>query len=222
MLTGIATVHAQTLGSIASTSAVLAVCALCAVALYRRGRAALDDRMYSTRRDPLTGVLNTSAFDDAIRERLAAARQNGTPLATARLQLDGWPGLRASLDPLVADRLLYEVARRLEGRCGERLVGRSAGDEFTVLIEGPVDLDAVAESLHRSLNGEVVIGDERVRIAASMGVSHYPRDGETWDDLRRRAGFALHSAKSARMGLMRSYEQRMERRERENCVLESA
>ncbi len=85
-------------------------------------------------RDPLTGLLNRAAFDDALERAVAETARNGAP-SLLLIDLDGFKGINDTLGHLAGDDVLVHVAKVLTGavRDGD-VVARLGGDEFGVLL----------------------------------------------------------------------------------------
>jgi predicted signal transduction protein with EAL and GGDEF domain len=92
----------------------------------------------------------------------------------------------------VADRIT--VALR-----GSDLVARFGGDEFIVLVSDSPSLEAVREVAHKLLQviaTPLVLADTSISVTPSIGVSLYPRDGRTPDELIKHADTAMYDAKT--------------------------
>ena len=107
---------------------------------------------YLAYHDPLTGLANRAALEDALAVAIADARAQGTAVALAFADLNEFKRVNDSLGHDLGDELLCQVAARLRDavRPGD-LVARQGGDEFLVLIRDlPRDGRAAAEALgHR-------------------------------------------------------------------------
>jgi diguanylate cyclase (GGDEF)-like protein len=138
--------------------------------------------------DPLTGLLNRRAWDEALGAALARARRDGQPLSVAVLDLDGFKQFNDAHGHQAGDRLLKEVADawRAQLREGD-LLARWGGDEFALLIhDRQAGAQRVVERLQDSSRGP----------SASAGIAEW--DGvEGADQLLSRADAALYASKGA-------------------------
>ena len=148
--------------------------------------------------DPLTGLLNRRAIQDAIGGAIARAKTGCGP-AVAVIDLDGFKGVNDSRGHHVGDAVLRIVAERLSAAVGgEGCVGRLGGDEFGVLLTGiaePAAIDARMTGLVVQLCGPAIIDGEPVRIGGSLGFARFPDDGASFSELLRAADDALYAAK---------------------------
>ena len=150
--------------------------------------------------DPLTGLPNRVLF--AERVRMASARRDTGNFAVIYLDLDTFKPVNDTLGHAVGDKVLVEVARRLEQllRDGDTLA-RLGGDEFAVLCEGVDESEArvIAERVIEALDKPFEIDGRRLRQAASIGVALHPRDGQPVDPeaILRDADRAMYKAKAA-------------------------
>jgi len=151
--------------------------------------------------DTLTGLPNRNLLDDRLQQALALAARQETRVAVMFLDLDRFKTINDSLGHLVGDRVLAQVGARLAGavRAGDT-VARLGGDEFVVLLAGikaAVDAATVAAHLLQRLAPPIVVGGRELHVAASIGISLYPEDGDTVEALMRSADTAMYHAKDA-------------------------
>lgn len=87
--------------------------------------------------DPLTGLCNRRAFDQAMDRAFAEAKRNGTDLACVMIDLDGFKQLNDQMGHPAGDQLLVGCAHILSemGRISD-VIGRFGGDEFVMLLPG--------------------------------------------------------------------------------------
>lgn len=155
--------------------------------------------------DPVTGLANRTSFCRQV-ERLLTEREVLGPAAMFFIDLDGFKRVNDSLGHAAGDQLLARVAGRLrevvmvETSEGSRdaVLGRLAGDEFTLFIPAlPHDMSAmrVARAIQFALGEYFEIGGSRIEIGASIGVAYYPEHGVTLAALLRSADQAMYEAK---------------------------
>lgn len=157
---------------------------------------------YIAHYDPLTHLPNRVLLASRMHEAMALASSNGTQLAIAYLDLDGFKAINDEHGHEVGDRVLANVSRRMKQTLPEGCtLARLGGDEFVALI---VDLDQVCDSalvleqLLAAASDTVGIGTLKVTLSASVGVSYYPQEGDiSADQLLRQADQAMYQAKLA-------------------------
>jgi diguanylate cyclase (GGDEF)-like protein len=149
--------------------------------------------------DALTGLPNRTLFHDRLLQALAHAERERTQLAVFFLDLDRFKHINDSLGHTVGDRLLQEVARRLQATMRkEDTIARMGGDEFIILMQElhqEQDAAHMAEKLLNALASTFEIDGRAFYISASIGVSMYPRDAAQPDALVANADVAMYRAK---------------------------
>ena len=162
--------------------------------------------------DPLTGLANRALFRDRVSHALSLASRQGGSLAVMFLDLDDFKKVNDSLGHSEGDRLLVEVAKRLQASARESdTVARLGGDEFAVLIE---DMDqegslaAVVDRISTALESPFVLSGSELRVHASTGVAR-PSSQDTADALLRMADVAMYAAKRQGKGRSVDFHPRM-------------
>jgi diguanylate cyclase (GGDEF)-like protein len=141
----------------------------------------------SSQQDPLTQLPNRALLADRFQQCRARARRQGEAFALLFVDLDGFKLLNDAHGHAFGDEVLRWVAGRLTTAVREvDTVSRHGGDEFVILLaelERPADVDTVIAKLKASLSGPVTLAGQEVVLSASIGVAHYPADGEDLDTL---------------------------------------
>jgi len=149
--------------------------------------------------DPLTGLLNRAGFQERLTGVLEQAREEGSLVAFLFVDLDRFKFVNDTYGHEVGDALLKEVGRALRENVRDHdLVGRLGGDEFTVALlhlTDAKDATLVARNLVRVLRAPMPLADRELRVSASVGVSIFPRDGDTVEQLTRSADTAMYEVK---------------------------
>ncbi|MBY0439653.1 MAG: EAL domain-containing protein [Burkholderiales bacterium] len=149
--------------------------------------------------DALTGLANRNLLTDRLEQALIFARRANRVAAVLVLDLDRFKTVNDSLGHTQGDVLLRETARRLVAcvRQGDT-VARLGGDEFVVVLSdmaGVSDAVPIASVILERLAEPLEVEGQTVSSSASIGVSAFPRDGETADTLLRHADTAMYRAK---------------------------
>ena len=152
------------------------------------------------RRDSLTGLPNRRVFVERLRQAMARARRQPQTLAVLFVDLDGFKAINDRLGHAAGDRLLVEVATRLESSVRDTdCVCRLAGDEFTIILEGaghPSEVHRIGQRILDRLSQPCVLGDETVWPGASVGAALFDLQ-DSHDSLCQRADTAMYTAKRA-------------------------
>jgi len=155
---------------------------------------------YLAHHDPLTSLPNRLAMDTHLAESLAAAARAGTRLALLIIDLDNFKTVNDSLGHHAGDRLLREIARRLQGLlAGPARLFRLGGDEFVVVLGDVANPEAVVELAQRvmlAVSEPCAVEGHQLHTSPSIGISLYPTDGEQPETLVRNADTAMYYAKA--------------------------
>jgi diguanylate cyclase (GGDEF)-like protein len=168
------------------------------LAVHRGGRAAIA-KEHQSLHDALTGLPNRTLFRDRIEHAIGAGRRSGIPSAVMLIDLDHFKEINDTLGHHAGDRLLEEVARRLQDSLGEDdTVARLGGDEFGVLLprlRRAGDANVVARQLLAGLREPFQVEGLTLEVDASVGMACHPAHGEDVEQLIQRADIAMYAAK---------------------------
>ena len=206
------------------TASTLLLALLLGMALWRRLSNGLDASRSSllhaegriqrlATSDLLTGMDNRAGLHDAMHLRMQLARAKQEPLAVLMVDLDRFKPINDRNGHMVGDLVLKEVALRLS-QCLHQsdLRARYGGDEFVVVVgerEGS-NARSSAQRIIDRLSEPMRFGDLSVSIGASVGVARFPADGETDDELLRKADWALYRAKKGGRGSVCCYDAKLD------------
>jgi diguanylate cyclase (GGDEF)-like protein len=145
--------------------------------------------------DPLTELPNRRKFE----ERLTAILKLGGNGAVLLLDLDNFKEINDTLGHVYGDRLLKEISRRLRiFETDEIFISRFGGDEFLILFENITDTDAITILVSEiiGLVSEIIkIDDNDNEISMSIGITKYPEDDSSVDELIMNADVAMYHVK---------------------------
>ncbi|RKF18658.1 diguanylate cyclase [Alginatibacterium sediminis] len=154
-----------------------------------------------SRHDPLTGLPNRSYFLSILNHDIANSKRLRSQLAVAFIDLDDFKPINDLYGHDSGDDLLKTVADELRASLREvDTVARFAGDEFLLILNGISDQEAVASviaHLLERLAQKHTIVEHQLPIYASVGISLYPGDSESANDLIKQADQAMYKAKQA-------------------------
>ncbi|MEU0051900.1 EAL domain-containing protein [Streptomyces sp. NPDC006184] len=155
---------------------------------------------YEATHDALTGLPNRTLFFERLEKALNAGE--GQRFGLCYLDLDGFKTINDSLGHAAGDRLLVEVADRLQSCAtapGE-MVARLGGDEFVALTTGPGtehEVDELAERIMNALVTPVSIDGRDLLVRGSLGIVEGPAGERTAAEVLRSADITMYRAKSA-------------------------
>lgn len=151
--------------------------------------------------DPLTDLPNRLLFTDRAEQALASAQVHKRGCALLLMDLDHFKIINDSLGHNVGDQLLKAVGERLKSLFGPGVtLARLGGDEFAVLAEScpqVVQAAALAQRMLDAMKEPFVFDGNQLFISASIGISLFPSDALSAEQLLRNADSALFKAKSA-------------------------
>lgn len=164
--------------------------------------------------DVLTELPNRMRMRELLGEALLSARASGRPCGMLLLDLDGFKPVNDTFGHPKGDAVLKTVAERLVNQIGGHgIVGRLGGDEFGVVLHDAQNRKAVhelADTLIAQVSEPYLLDGVSVRIGVSVGGAFGPIDGDTVDDLVKKADLALYEAKAAGRGTYRHFERSMQ------------
>ncbi len=160
-----------------------------------------EDRIrYLALYDQLTGLPNRASFNENVDEALSRARRNNSGVALMFIDLDKFKPINDTYGHEAGDIVLKSVASRLEEAIRNTdTAARLGGDEFVVILENISErenMEIVARKVLEGLSQPIDIGEETCTVGASIGISHYPENGETLSDLLNAADQAMYKVKA--------------------------
>ncbi len=175
--------------------------------------------------DTLTNLPNRVLLQDRLSRMMIKAKRNNTFVAILFLDLDRFKKINETLGHDIGDKLLLEVAGRLEN-CVRKsdTVARLGGDEFAVLLDDLRDIKfvaVIARKILHALSKPILIQKYELYATSSIGISLYPNDSEDEDVLLSSADTALYRAKDAGKNNYQFYTADMNTRAFEFLLLES-
>lgn len=158
-----------------------------------------DDLRHLALHDGLTGLANREWLSDRVDQAISSSSPT-RPVALCLCDLDNFKGVNDSLGHSSGDEMLIVLAERLTSLVrGKATVARLGGDEFAVLMEDaaqPETATAMAERILSVLRQPIQVGDQKITLTVSVGVS-FARPGSTAAQLLSEADAAMYEAKAA-------------------------
>jgi len=181
---------------------------------------------YQAHHDVLTGLPNRLLFTDRLFQSMEKAKRNNSKIALLFIDLDHFKEINDSLGHDIGDKILQEVTQRLqENLRDEDTLARLGGDEFTLILEDLVeaqDASMVATKILNALSDSIKIGEHTLYVSSSIGISIFPDDGETTQNLLKFADSAMYKAKDEGRNNYQFYNESMTELAFERVLMEAS
>ena len=163
--------------------------------------------------DSLTQLPNRALYYDRLSQALLQATRTTQKVAVMFVDLDHFKDINDTSGHRIGDLLLKDVAERLQKivRASDT-VARMGGDEFTVLLpnlEDPDNVSPVAQKILKNISEVYRVEGNEIYITASVGITIFPNDGQTVDELLKNADTAMYHAKNNGRNVFQFYSQEM-------------
>jgi diguanylate cyclase (GGDEF)-like protein/PAS domain S-box-containing protein len=185
---------------------------------------------YLARYDALTKIPNRMQFQHLLQQAIARARRAGHGVALLYIDMDRFKEVNDTFGHASGDRVLEVLTERLTGALSsECVLGRLAGDEFALFVDG-VSADAaeagrqvnpLARTVLDAAGAAFHINQQEVFLTVSIGVAFCPRDAENVIDLIRNADAAMYYSKQNGGNSFAFYSQEMNAAAVERLMLKS-
>ena len=151
--------------------------------------------------DPLTGLPNRKMIIQKLDMLIHYSERSQEGFALVYIDIDNFKEINDLMGHHIGDMLLKEVTKRWKVRLNKKdVLGRMEGDEFAIIIRRELsdeDLLRYVESFRDAISDVFSYGMKELRIEASFGISVYPKDGRTTEDLLKHAGMAQAYVKAS-------------------------
>lgn len=151
--------------------------------------------------DALTELPNRRLFIDRLEQGIKTAHREDNHLALLFIDLDRFKEVNDTLGHQVGDKLLIEAASRIKSCVRESdTVARLGGDEFTVILSelnNTNSISRVSQAINEALRKPYKLNDEQAFSSASIGITVYPVDAASAEELLRNADQAMFAAKQS-------------------------
>lgn len=160
--------------------------------------------------DALTGLSSRAHFYQVVEALINKCDHHAYCCSLLYIDLDDFKGVNDSLGHDVGDLLLREVAARLRQVSGtDDFVARLGGDEFCLLVQSQTEARQVIHVAERCLTEiarPLELCGRQITPACSIGIAHYPSDGQTLAGLLKAADTSLYMAKGKGKNQYASYQ----------------
>jgi diguanylate cyclase (GGDEF)-like protein/PAS domain S-box-containing protein len=192
---------------------------------YLQRRQAEEALRFVATHDSLTGLPNRVMFGQRLDHAITQAKRHARRLAVLFIDLDRFKIINDTLGHEFGDTLLRDVAQRLtQSVRASDTIGRLGGDEFVVLLEevsAPMFIASVAQKLIAALAQGFPLAGKEYHVSASIGISTYPDDGQSAQELLKNADIAMYRAKEQGRNTFQFYAARQNIHTVERLTLET-
>src|SRR5450830_926810 len=151
--------------------------------------------------DALTNLINRRGFNQIFAERLMERSTSGGMLAVMFLDIDHFKRINDSLGHDAGDELLKVIAGHIKSatRSHDDVVARFGGDEFCILIglHNREEARHMAQRIMLKMKEPIELAGRRMVMTTSIGISVFPDDGKSCEELLKNADLALYQSKGA-------------------------
>ncbi len=151
--------------------------------------------------DSLTKLPNRRLLEDRINRAIEQKNRSGGGFGIFFIDLDHFKEINDSLGHLIGDELLIQIAKRIQKEIRKAdTIARNGGDEFVLIIDnGASDAHyaTVAEKILNLFQEPFRIGGYEINSACSIGISMFPKDGQSVETLLHHADIAMYASKKA-------------------------
>ncbi|HZG73137.1 MAG TPA: PAS domain-containing protein [Chondromyces sp.] len=151
--------------------------------------------------DSLTDLPNRKVFDNKIAALIEIVEEKEESFSIMYVELNRFRNINNTLGHVIGDKLLQQFSQRIQLLLNETsLFSRIGGDEFGVVLWSYGDSDypeSIAKMIIESLNEPFIIDGFELFITASIGISTYPSNGTTMEEIIKSADVALYRAKAS-------------------------
>jgi len=156
--------------------------------------------------DPLTGLRNRISFKQDLEQTIG---RPGVRAGLLLIDLDRFKAINDTLGHQAGDRILVQTAERLRRSVGDRVpLYRLGGDEFVIVLTDAADswCAAASERILMHFREPFQFEDTEIIVTPSIGISIFPDNGDTSEDLLKYADAAMYLAKESGKNSFRFYD----------------
>jgi len=160
--------------------------------------------------DTLTGLPNREGLNLHLREKTKKIHGGEGTVVIMFIDMDDLKSVNDNFGHSIGDNVIITAGKHIVAAAGERaFVARSGGDEFIIVLSGDYSREkiaSVADEILSALCQEYEVSVEHLQMSASIGVAVYPDDGNSAEDILKKADNAMYAAKKAGRNCWRFYD----------------
>lgn len=175
--------------------------------------------------DALTNLPNRVSFQERVISKIPSLQRNSKRMALFFIDMDNFKNVNDTFGHFTGDKFLIEVAKSIKEILREQdTLARLGGDEFTVILEDAesvLDIAFVAEKIIERFKAPIIIESREFYTGASIGISIYPDDGTTYEELVKAADTAMYQVKESGKNSYQFFTQSMNEKITERSLIEN-
>lgn len=195
------------------------------VLVWHKDKQSKHELNYNASHDDLTGLVNRNYFKQVFDKRISKKNNLDKLVALLFLDIDRFKELNDSFGHKFGDEVLIEVSNRFKSVLrSDDLISRHGGDEFLILIdkiEKEEHIINIIKNIMSTMNAPIYFNNHNIYLTVSIGISLYPNDGNSVDDLLKNADSAMYKAKDEGRNTFRFYTEDMTQKVMKKIVLEN-
>ncbi|PLA74666.1 hypothetical protein CYQ88_04980 [Hydrogenovibrio sp. SC-1] len=176
--------------------------------------------------DELTQLPNRTLFNNRLQYAIEKAKRAQTAFAVHFIDLDQFKKINDSLGHDIGDEVLKIIANRIRRTIrAEDTLARLGGDEFTILQESlnsPQDAVTLAQKILDATHDPIQVTGHTFLLSNSIGMSLYPKDADTPEDLLKYADAAMYRAKDEGRNNFQFYTEELSNKAFEQMAMQSS
>ena len=193
---------------------MLVVVHLLIVFIVEKNKYVKKELSYKATHDDLTGLTNRTYFKNIIDEIIDNHNINSNKItAILFIDLDKFKDINDTLGHKFGDEVLIEVSKRFKSVMRNNdTICRHGGDEFLIIIEDISNIEDVIHIVRKimdNISEPIQFNQHKINLTTSMGISLFPNDGNTVDDLLKNADSAMYKAKDEGRNTFKFYTEDM-------------
>ncbi|MFA5454820.1 MAG: EAL domain-containing protein [Sulfurimonas sp.] len=175
--------------------------------------------------DALTNLPNRVLFQERVTNKIPSLHRNSKKMALFFIDMDNFKNINDTFGHFTGDKFLIEVAKSIKEILRQQdTLARLGGDEFTVIVEDAesvLDIAFVAEKIIERFKAPIIVNGREFYTGASVGISIYPDDGTTYEELVKAADTAMYQVKDSGKNSYQFYMQSMNEKITERSLIEN-
>ena len=175
--------------------------------------------------DSLTNLPNRVLFHERVTNRIPVHKSNNKKMALLFIDMDNFKNINDTLGHFVGDRFLIETSKLIKSAvCEQDTLCRLGGDEFIIMIENIESLmeaALAAENIVKKFSDPVIVDKKELYSGVSIGISIYPDDASTYEELIKAADTAMYHVKESGKNSYQFYKQSMNEKVTNRMLIEN-